>query len=121
MKKKGGPSSRTDDDKTEPQSYINYGLYEAQLGSSEGSAWSTTGDEWTWNDKSLVSSDGDDQMAWLGEKDPMSLKWDDYTCQLTLAFNLTGDVGQERSLVTYAQATSNAFDELNGYECTVLW
>jgi hypothetical protein len=121
MKKKSGPSDATDDGAAEPKSYVPYGLYEAQLGSTEGSAWSTAGDAWTWHAGSLVSSAGDDQVAWLGEKDPLSLKWDDYRCALTLAFNLTGSAGQVRSLVTYAQATSSAFDELNGYECAVVW
>lgn len=111
---------------SEPKTFGFTEFYNVRFCKERSREWSTTG-VWDYirdgNDPdtcALVSDESSYNMGWVGQREPTSLSWTDYSCRLNLDFDIKRDNSSStRSLVTYAAATSSTFKKLNGYACSV--
>lgn len=105
---------------TEPASYVPTEIYNIDFCRDRANDWQFVGGTWNWvtSGCKIKSDNSSYNMGWLGRRDPISLEWEDYSCKLEFAYSSTED--GSRGLVTYAQATDNSFEYLNGYECALV-
>lgn len=54
--------------------------------------------------------------AWMGEKDPLTLEWEDYRCSTHLSFKKEFANGS-RLMSIYASGRTDSLDLFNAYQC----
>ena len=104
----------------EPKTFLPSKMYDIAFCRQRADEWTTSG-KWEWkNNKCVLASRSNDyNMAWMGQRDPESLQWNDYRCTVTFTYDNTNIDVFSRSLITYAAASDSTFERLNGYYCTV--
>ena len=104
---------------SEPNIYIPSKMYDIRFCRERANEWTTTGKR-KWNNQAcqLVSKNNYYNMAWMGQRDPQTLQWNDYRCTLTYTYENNMVEKFSRSLITYAAASDSSFEHLNGYYCT---